>query len=308
MTPSGRILLVDDEPRFNEIYCELLAAEGYAVESASSAEEAVRRLGEPGWDVVLLDRKLQGRMGPDTGLDLIDEIHLISPGTKVILITGYADAESVQRAFAAGVYDYLEKNSFFDEILKVKVRNALEAARERRIAALANGKREETIRKLSTEVSAEKDPHRKGYLLEELLLVLFKSIPGFERAERDLRGSDEEFDLFIPNESPDPFWHHEPSQYLLVECKNWSGKVDPREVDRFHQKLERRHGRCHLGFFIAPGGFTPGIETTLAAGRKEDIVIVVIGEEELRLLVEAGSGSTRNDLLKQFHQRSIVRG
>jgi DNA-binding NtrC family response regulator len=56
------------------------------------------------------------------------------------LITGYADAESVKRAFEAGVYEYLEKNAYYDALLKVKVRNALEAPRERRIAALANGK------------------------------------------------------------------------------------------------------------------------------------------------------------------------
>lgn len=308
MTPSGRILLVDDDPRFNATFRELLTSEGFAVESALSVDEALRHLDDPDWDLVLLDRKLQGRAGPDTGLDLLDEIRRRAPATKVILITAYADADSVARAFTAGAFDYLEKNAWFDTLLPFKVRNALEAARERRIAALANGRREQAIAELWAQVEAERNPQRKGKLLEDLLLVIFKSVPGFERAQTDLRSGDEQLDLVIPNESDDPFWRKEPSQFILVECKHWSGKVEPPQVDRLKQELERRHQRCRLAFLVAPGGFTTGVLTTLAANRKDAEVIVLIGRDELRALIDAGNGAARNELLKNLYQRSIVRG
>src|SRR5207244_12124431 len=125
----------------------------------------------------------------------IGQIRLRATAAKIILMSAYADAESVRRAFQEGVYDYLEKTQYFETILLVKVRNALEATRERRFAALANGKREETIKDLWQQVQTEKGRKRKGRLLEDLLLVMLKSIPGFEGAEANERSQDEEFDL-----------------------------------------------------------------------------------------------------------------
>jgi CheY-like chemotaxis protein len=302
MTTSLRILFIDDDPVFNQHFSGRLAEEGYTVESSLTAPDALRRLDTQPFDLVVLDRKFRGL---DTGLDLIGQIRNRAPAAKIILITAYADAASVKRAFDEGVYDYLEKNQFFEAILLIKVRNALEAVRERRFAALANGRREETIRALWQEVQAEKGRKRKGRLLEDLLLVLFKSIPGFESAQPNERSLDEEFDLVVPNESADPFWQKE-SQYFLVECKHWSAPVDPKEIDRLHEKLARRHGRCQLGFFVALKGFTAGVETALAASRKEPTAIVVLQAPELQRLVEAGP--QRNEVLKDIHRKTVIKG
>ncbi len=303
MNPFGKLLIVDDSPEFLDMYRTILGTEGYTVEEARDGASALAKLDTPGWDLVLLDRKLQGPAGPDTGLDLMQSIRERAPGVKVIMVTGYADPASVERAFASGAYDYLEKNAYLEAILKIKVRNALEAARERRMAALANGKREEVIRELWTGVLGERDPHRKGKLLEDLVAVLFKSIPGFERTQTDRKSSDEQIDLFIPNESSDPFWQQTRSQYILGECKNWSAPVDPKEMDSLVQKIARRFGRCRLGFFIALGGFTRGFGTVLQAERKGDVLIVPIGREQLEALVNA---KNRNDTLKQLHDQAVV--
>ncbi len=302
MTSSLRILFVDDDQPFNQTFSDRLTEEGYAVESALTTQDALKRLDERPFDLVLLDRRFEKL---DTGIDVIGQIRNLAPAAKIILITAYADAASVKRAFEEGVYEYLEKTGYFEAILLIKVRNALEAVRERRFAALANGKREEVIKTLWQEVKTEKSRKRKGRLLEDLLLVLFKSIPGFERAETNERSVDEEFDLLIPNESPDPFWQRE-SQYFLVECKHWSAPVDPQEIDRLQQKMSRRHGRCQLGFFVALKGFTAGVETTLAASRMQPIAIATVQAPELQRLVEAGP--QRNEVLKEIHRRSVLRG
>lgn len=307
MKPFGSILLVDDSPDFLDAYRTMLATEGYTVEAVMDGPSALAKLEQPGWDLVLLDRKLQGRYGPDTGLDLIQAIRERAPSAKIILVTGVADAESVDRAFAAGAYDYLEKNAYLEAILKIKVRHALEAARERRMAALANGEREQALRQLWQDVRAERDPHRKGALLEDLVALLFKSIPGFERTQTDRRSLDEQIDILIPNESTDPFWQQAQSQYFLGECKHWTKPVDPKELDRFRNDIRRRFGRCRLGFFIAIGGFTRGVHTTLAAAREGDVLVIPIDAARLTEVVEAGARD-RNAKLKELHAHALLPG
>ncbi len=89
MNPTGRILLVDDEPTFLETYRTILATEGCDVDAVTDGPAALTKLKQPGWDLVLLDRKLQGRYGPDTGLELIESIRLLAPVVQVILVTAW---------------------------------------------------------------------------------------------------------------------------------------------------------------------------------------------------------------------------
>ncbi len=299
---TGRILIVDDDERFLETYRILLGSEGYSIDTAKDAPSTLKRLEEPGWDLVLLDRKLQGRYGPDTGLDLMSEISKLAPTARVILITGYADPPSIERAFASGAYDYLEKNQILDTLLRIKVRQALEAGRERRMASLANGRREEVLKKTWDELRAEKDPHRKGALLEDFVAILFKSISGFERTETRRRSDEEEIDIIIPNESPDPYWQRE-SQFFLGEVKNWSSKVDPKELAHLRAKLVDRSGRAKLGFFIAINGFTQGFKSTLDKMRGSDLLIVPIESEGLERLL---GSKDRNAVLKKLHGDAVV--
>jgi CheY-like chemotaxis protein len=303
MNPSGKILIVDDSPDFLDTYRTILATEGYTVVTVEDGKSALEQLDTPGWDLVLLDRKLQGRFGPDTGLDLMRDIQARAPGAKIILVTGVADSESVERAFSSGAFDYLEKNAYLETLLKIKVRNALEAARERRMAALANGKREQTLRELWSAVRTERDPHLKGSQLEDLVALLFKSIHGFERTQTNRKSLDEQIDILIPNESTDPFWLQAQSQYFLGECKNWSKPVGPSELDSFRLDIKRRFGRCRLGFFIGIGGFAKGFQTRLAASREDDALIVTLDADQLGELVEA---KDRNAKLKELHARALM--
>lgn len=308
MNLTEQILFIDDDATFNETYTEVLRSEGYHVTSALTATEALQQLEAQTFDLILLDRKLTGgHGGPDTGLDLIGKVQRLAPAAKIVLITGYADPASVRRAFNEGVYDYLEKTAIFEALLPIKVRNALEGARERRYASLANGKREAELQTLWQSVQTEQNAQQKGRLLEELMLILLKSIPGFERTTTNQRSADEELDLIVQLDGADPFWSND-GQYVLVECKNWSAKAKPNVIDSFRQKMERRHARCRLGFFVAIAGFTKGVESNLLAERKESHVVVLLQKAELQQLVDAGSGIKRNEVLRELHQKAIVKG
>lgn len=307
MRAFARILLVDDDKSFNDILTERLRDRGYEVESAYNLTDALVRLDAASWDVVILDLKLDGGKGADVGIDALGKVLDRAPAVKPIIITAYADADSVERAFRSGAYDYVEKTDFkvFEALLLSKIRNALEPAREARIAALVNGERESQLVKLWQGVKTETNHQKKGALLEELMLVLWRSIPGFERTVSNRQSKDEEIDLVVVNQSTDEFWKKE-STIFLIECKNWMAKVDPREIDRLFQKIERKQGRCRLGFFVAPYGFTTGVESTLLANRKEDKVIVPLAKEALDELVHAKSPEARNQILKDLVLRAVV--
>jgi DNA-binding response OmpR family regulator len=303
MIPLGNILVVDDEQPFFEMYRDVLTAEGYRVDWAADRESALMKLHGSTWDVVVLDQRLRGEAGGDVGIDLISEI--IPTGAKVIVATGYADEKLIERAFRDGAYDYLEKVPTLPMLLRIKVRNALETLRERRLAALAPPEREAQIRELWAASRIEANPQRKGLLLEELLVLLFKTVDGFKHVETRRKSPEEELDIFIRNESTDAFWLGERSSYIIVECKNWSAPVGPDQLVIFRDKIANRGGRCRLGFFVAAGGFTKGFGTRAATFRKDDHLVVPVGPQDVDELVSA---TDRNEVLKKLHSRAVMTG
>jgi CheY-like chemotaxis protein len=302
MSSYGRILIVDDDPAFLETYKDLLATEGYTVESAMTHAAALRRLDEPGWSVILVDQKLQGPGGPDTGLDLITEARSRAPGAKVLLVTAYASKEAVERAFRDGAYEYLEKSPVFEAMLHVKVRNAMEAVSERWLATLNLDETEQAIRDTWTAVQGEADRNRKGILLERLVAVLLKTIPGFDRLDTRLKNSIEELDVLVQNASADPFWQKE-SPYILVECKNWSKRVGAKELRDLWGKMSGRYNRCRLALLIAPGGVADTVRALQLRKSEHDMLVVLIGANELDDLIRR---KDRSEALKDMHRRAVA--
>jgi CheY-like chemotaxis protein len=300
---TGRILIVDDEPTFLEAYRDVLGSEGYLVETATDRDAALDYLGQGEWDLVLIDQKLQGAGGPDSGIDLLAEVPNSCPGARPIMVTAYASDQAIERAFASGAYDYLEKNQHFEALLKAKVRAALAAPRERRLGLLLQRGQTQTILvELWRQVGTVQDANRKGKLLEDFMLLLFRSVPGFVTLEPRRRNDREELDLVIRNESEDPVWRKE-SAYILVECKNWSKPVGVDEYRQFLFKLERRRGRCRLGFFAAPQGFTKPFYGELRAERKEEMMVVPLDGTDIESLVQSPD---RNGQLKELLDRAVV--
>jgi CheY-like chemotaxis protein len=302
MSGYGRILIVDDDPAFLETYEDLLSAEGYVVETAKSHSDALRRLDEPGWSVVLVDQKLQGPGGPDIGLDLIIEARRRAPGAKAMLVTAYASRDAVERAFRDGAYDYLEKTPVFEALLRVKVRNAMEAVRERWLATLDLDETERAIVETWAVAQVERDGNRKGLLLERLVALLLKSVPGFDRLDMRLRNRVEELDVLVQNSSPDPFWQKE-SPYILVECKHWSKPVGAKELRDLWGKMEGRYDRCRLALLIAPGGFADTVRALQLRKAEKETLVILIGAGDLDELIRR---QDRGEALKEMHRRAVA--
>jgi ActR/RegA family two-component response regulator len=299
---AGKVLIIDDEDEFLDIYERKLGRQGYLVETAKDRRTALEKLEGPGWDAVLLDQRLQGSYGPDSGLDLIPEIVRHAPRARILLVTAYATDKAVTQAFDAGAHDYLQKDELFDALLVPKLRNAVETARALRLASMTTDETEAEIRQTWAAARTEPDPNRKGKLLEDLLVLLLTTIPGFQSASPRRRNEIEEIDVLVRNESPDPTWAKEGS-YLLVEYKNWSKPADTGELVRFIEKVRGRYGRCRLGLFVSTGGFTAAFKEKLRAKQDGDVLVLLLDAEGLTQLVEAAD---RNAFLKKLHTDALV--
>ena len=126
---NPRILVVDDEPRMGESVQRLLEAEGYRVETATSAREAVEALGREPADLVITDLRMP-RVG---GLELITYLKLYHPKIPVIVMTGYASVESAIEALRQGVYDYLVKPFDYDHLKRAVARALEKVALEKKV-------------------------------------------------------------------------------------------------------------------------------------------------------------------------------
>ena len=302
MTRPGQILIVDDDLDFVAIYREILAGLGLAVATAHDPATATAYLEAhgPDIDVVLLDQKLHGRGGPDSGLELIGRAQALAPFAKVLLVTGYAAPEAIERAFERGAYDYLVKNGAFEALLRAKVRNAIEVTAAHRRSTVTTAELTEAWQRTQTET----DRNRKGKALEDLVVGLFRATPGFDRVQPRLRNEIEELDLVIENRSTDPLWQRDGSNYFIAECKNWSSPCGTPELRNFRGKLENKFGRVHTGFFIAPGGFASTFEQERWGDAKSTVLIIPIDGDSLKAWLDA---SDRLAYLGDLHRRAVLR-
>ncbi len=126
--------------------------------------------------------------------------------------------------------------------------------------------------------------YEKGRALESLASRLFMSIPGFIINDRNTPTETEEIDIVILNSSNDPRFVKE-SAFLLVECKNWTGRCGKDEFVLFMQKIENRKGRCNLGFLISWNGFTQTIPKEILRGSRELPLVVLLDGKDIKQAV-----------------------
>lgn len=119
-----KILIVEDDAFFREIFSDILQEDGYFVETASSGEEALAMLSKSGYQLVVTDMVLQDI----SGLDILSRAKQMDTDIEVIVVTGYGNMESAIYALKNGARDYLVKPISHDEFKHV-VRLAMEQRR-----------------------------------------------------------------------------------------------------------------------------------------------------------------------------------
>jgi signal transduction histidine kinase len=167
------ILLVEDDPGIARLERLRLERAGYAVATAATAEEGLRKVAEGGIELIVLDQQLS----PGTsGLEFFRQVKAAGYNVPAILVTGMQEENLLVEALRAGVRDFVPKTQNFLNHLEPIVTRVLDQVRterelaESRVVAREN---EERRRELEREIA-----HRK-------------------RVEQALKEGDERKDQFL---------------------------------------------------------------------------------------------------------------
>ena len=147
-TTTGTILVVDDERSMREFLSIMSKKEGHDVVVADCGRAAVKILERRPVDLLISDIKM-----PDmSGVDVLRRAKEIRQDIVGIMITAFKSTESAVEALRLGAHDYLEK-PFDNELLKKKVRDALEQRRVPEYTILGDSPQITEVRERITRVA-----------------------------------------------------------------------------------------------------------------------------------------------------------
>jgi len=121
MSKKPNVLFTDDEKTFRNVMTKELTRMGYNVTGCGSGAEALEKMQERDFDVVILDMN----MPMMNGIEAMKRVKEIEPTTEVIVLTGQGTIENAVQAIKLGAYDYLTKPCQLTELC-VLLQKALE--------------------------------------------------------------------------------------------------------------------------------------------------------------------------------------
>ena len=113
-----RILIVDDDPEICETLSDILDEEGYDVVTANDGQEALEKIRQDSFNLVITDIK----MPIMDGMALLKEIEKSHANIEVIVITSYGNEGQQVEATRLGAYEYLNKPLKVDQLKNIIAR------------------------------------------------------------------------------------------------------------------------------------------------------------------------------------------
>ncbi|HMK33688.1 MAG TPA: response regulator [Desulfomonilaceae bacterium] len=130
--PKATILVIDDEQIVHESVRRILEEEGYRVDGTLRVDQALEKLANQSYDIVLTDLMMPER----NGMEAVEAVAKDHPATGVIVFTGFATVDTAVQSMKIGALDYLPKPFTPDELIQVTARaleKTLKARRDREI-------------------------------------------------------------------------------------------------------------------------------------------------------------------------------
>lgn len=137
-----RILIVEDDIDWQEIYRRCLRGHDYEIATARRVNVALALLEDQLFEVVICDLKMLGGDEEFSGFGVLERARAIHPDVQVIVITGFGSADHALRAMGSGAYDYITKDRDLRKKLPLTVQGALEV-RSLKEELLADGEENE---------------------------------------------------------------------------------------------------------------------------------------------------------------------
>jgi CheY-like chemotaxis protein/glycine cleavage system H lipoate-binding protein len=118
MGDKGKILVLDDDPVVTLSCKRILGAEGYNIITADKGEDAIKKVSQEEFDLLISDIRL-----PDTnGITVLRESKIIQPKLDVVIITGYPTLEDAKESVKLGAFEFIEKPFTPDFMINVATR------------------------------------------------------------------------------------------------------------------------------------------------------------------------------------------
>lgn len=134
----------------------------------------------------------------------------------------------------------------------------------------------QTVKKMWNNVLAETKSNKKGKAFEEFVKSFLYLESGFKKPKPNFRTKSEEIDILIKNDVLSPHWVMYNSPYIMVECKNWSKRIEAKHIRDFISKIENHEGYSTMGFYFAVKGFTSGCMDELTGIRRSPLKLALI--------------------------------
>ncbi|MBD3180449.1 MAG: response regulator [Candidatus Latescibacteria bacterium] len=124
---EGKVLIADDEKSMCKYLSIMLNKEGYSVDTVHNGKDAIDKIKEGGYDVVITDI----RMKEADGLEVLSAARESEPNLPVVIMTAYASKKTAIEALNKGAFYYLVKRAAKNDEIKMVVKNATDMRKVR---------------------------------------------------------------------------------------------------------------------------------------------------------------------------------
>ncbi len=171
----AHILVIDDEPYFSDMLCDMVKNMGHEVTSAYTLDAGLKKALIQPVDVVFLDVHM-----PDgNGLDMIPQVQAIPSSPEVIIVTGFGDPDGAELAIKNGAWDYITKPSS-THMMNLSLARALQYREAKRDSKVAVALKREGIVGSSAGIEACMELMAKAAASEANVLIIGETGTGKE--------------------------------------------------------------------------------------------------------------------------------
>jgi len=163
---ADRILIVDDEVATCEVLAQRLSKEGYSCVVAHNGKEALHHFYKEKFSLMISDIK----MPEMDGLELLKKVKTLGPQMMVIMMTGYAEVDTVVKALHFGAYDFILK-PFDLDLVVFSVKKALDKKRLEEVVADYDQHLEELVEDRTADLRRAYGMLKKSHLDSVKMLV-----------------------------------------------------------------------------------------------------------------------------------------
>jgi two-component system response regulator FlrC len=176
----AHVLVVDDEEGIRAFLADVLEDEGHQIEQAANGQEALSRIAERSFHLVITDLT----MPVMDGMTLLKTLRREHPEVQVVVLTAHGSIESAVAAMKEGAFDYLQKPISSPAALRLLVERALERHRLQAVKEIAEADGEPPLTYGAPAMVAVERALRKVAATDATVLLLGQSGAGKEVAAR----------------------------------------------------------------------------------------------------------------------------